>query len=107
MARQECNDVIKKSHPKLGDPYSFSIPCVIGSETIEKTMCDLGASISLLPLSLFKRMDIGELKPTEITLKLVDRTTIRPAGLIQDIPVKVGGIYIPTDFVVVDIEEDS
>ena len=103
----ECSDVIKKSPPKLWDPSSFSIPCVIGSETIEKAMCDLGASIRLLPLSLFKRMGICESKPTEMTWKLADRTTIRPEGFIEDILVKVGGIYIPADFVVVDIEEDS
>jgi len=53
------------------------------------------------------RMGIGELKPTEMTLKLADRTTIRPSGFIEDNPLKVGGIYIPTDFVVVDIDEDS
>jgi len=67
---KECNNVLKKSPPKLGDPGSFSIPYVIGSETVHKAMCDLGASISLLPLSLFKRMGIGELKPTKVTLKL-------------------------------------
>jgi len=104
---KECSNVLNKSPPKLGDPGSFYIPCVIGSKTVEKAMCDLGASISLLPLSLFKRIGIGELKPTEVTLKLVDRTTIHPVGFIKDIPVKVGGIYIPADFVVVDIEEDT
>jgi len=53
-----CSNVIKKLPLKLGDSCSFSIPCVIGSETVEEAMCDLGASISLLPLSLFKRMRI-------------------------------------------------
>jgi len=52
-------------------------------------------------------MGIGELKPTKVTLKLADRTTIHPVGFIEDIPVKVGGIYIPTDFIVVDIDEDA
>ena len=103
---KECSNVIKKSPPKLGDPGSFSIPCVIGSETIEKAMCVLRASVSLLPLSLFKRIGIGELKPTDITLKLADRCTVCPSRFIENIPVKVGGIYIPADFVVVDIEED-
>jgi len=70
-------------------------------------MCDLGASISLLPLSLFKRMSIGELKPTEVTLKLDDRTTIHLVGFIKDIPVEVGGIYILTDFIVLDMNEDD
>jgi len=91
---RESSATIKKLPPKLGDLGSFSIPCVIGSETIDKAMCDLGASISLLPLSLFKRMGIGELKPTEVTLKLADCTTILPVVFIEDIPVEVGGIYI-------------
>jgi len=103
----ESSAIIKKLPPKLGDPSSFSIPCVIGSETIDKAMCDLGASISLLPLSLFMKMGIGELKPTEVTLKLPDRTTIHPVGFIEDIPIEVGGIYIPTDFIILDMAEDD
>jgi len=55
---RESSAIIKKLPPKLRDPGSFSIPCVIGSETIDKSMCDLGASVSLLPLSLLKRMGI-------------------------------------------------
>jgi len=103
---KECSVVIKKLPPKLLGPGSFSIPCVIGNETIEKAMCDLVASVSLLPLSLFKRMGIGELRPTEMTLQLADRSTIHPVRFIEDIPVKVRGIYILDDFVVVDIDED-
>jgi len=104
---RESSAIIKKIPPKLGDPGSFFIPCVIGSETIDKAMCDLGDSISLLPLSLFKRMGIGELKPTEVTLKLADCTTTHPVGFIEDIPVEVGGIYIPTNFIVLDMDEDD
>jgi hypothetical protein len=70
-------------------------------------MCDLGASVSLMPLSLFKRFGIGELKPTRMTLQLVDRSIIYSAGILEDIPIKVGKIYIPTYFVVMDMEEDS
>jgi len=58
-------------------------------------------------LSLFKRIGIGELKPTEVTLKLADRTTVCPVGFVEDIPVKIEGIYILADFFVVDIDEDS
>jgi len=93
--------------PKLKDPGSFSIPCVIGKETIEKAMCDLGSSVNLLPLSLLKRIGIGDLKPTKMTLQLADRSIIFPAGILKDIPIKVGKIYIPADFVVVDIKKDS
>jgi len=105
---RECSDVIqKKFPPKLKDPGSFSIPCLIGKETIEKAMCDLGSSVNLLPLSLLKRIGIGDLKPTKMTLQLADRSIIFLAGILEDIPIKVGKIYIPADFVVVDIKEDS
>jgi len=104
---RESSAIIKKLPPKLGDPGSFSIPCVIGSKAIDKAMCDLGATISLLPLSLFKRMGIGELKPTKVTLRLVDRTNIHPVGFIENIPIEIRGIYIPTDFIVLDMDEDD
>jgi len=104
---RECSVVIQKKLPlKLKDPGSFSIPCVIGKETIEKVMCDLGSSVNLLPLSLLKRIGIGDLKPTKMTLQLANRSIIFPTRIIEDIPIKVGKIYIPTDFVVVDIKED-
>ena len=80
---------------------------MIGSETVEKALCNVGASVSLLPLSLFKRIGIGELKPSEMILKLADRATIQIVGFVDDIPIKIDGIYIPADFVVVDIPEDS
>jgi len=104
---RESSAILKKLPPKLRDPGSFSIPCVIGSETIDKALCDLGASVSLLPLSLFKRIGIGDLKPSEMTLKLADRSTIQIVGFVEDIPIKIEGIYIPADFVVVDIPEDQ
>jgi len=103
---RENSAIIKKPPLKLRDLGSFAIPCVIGSETIDRVMCDLGASVSLLPLSLFKRMGIGELKPTKMTLKLADRSTIQPVGFVEDILVKIEGIYILADFMVVDIVED-
>ena len=105
---RECSVVIQnKLPPKFKDPGSFSIPCVIGKETIENAMCDLGSSVSLLPLSLLNRINIGDLKPTKMTLQLADRSIIYLAGTLEDIPIRVGKIYIPTDFVVVDIKEDS
>jgi len=105
---RECSVAIQKKYPpKLKDPDSFSIPCVVGKETIEKAMCDLGGSVSLLPLSLLKRIGIGDLKPTKMTLQLAGRSIIYPAEILEDIPIKVGKIYILADFVVVDIKEDS
>ena len=68
---------------------------MIGKETIDKAMCDLGASVSLLPLSLLKRIDIGDLKPTKMILQLADRSIIYPAGVLEDIPIKVVKILYP------------
>ena len=93
--------------PKLKDPGSFSIPCVIGSEVVKKAMYDLGDSVSLMSLSLYERTCIGELKPTRMTLQLADHSVKYPAGIIEDVPVKVGEIYISADFVVMEMEEDN
>jgi len=70
-------------------------------------MCDLGASVSLMPLSLFERMGIGELKSTRMTLQLAYQSVKYPARIVEDVPVKVGEIYIPADFVVMEIKEDN
>ena len=79
---EECSAIIQnKLPPKLKDPGSFSIPCVIGSEVVKKAMCDLGASVSLMSLSLYKRVGIGELKPTRMTLELADRSVKYQPGL--------------------------
>jgi hypothetical protein len=92
--------------PKLKDPGSFSIPCVIGGCSVSKALCDLGASVSLMPYSLCKRLNLGELKPTVMTLQLADRSIKRPMGILEDVPVRIDKFYVPGDFVVLDMEED-
>jgi len=70
-------------------------------------MCDLGTSVSLMSLCLYERLGIGELKSTRMTLQLEDRSVKYPTGIIEDVPVKVGKIYILVDFVVMEMEEDN
>ncbi|CAM8923861.1 unnamed protein product [Rhodiola kirilowii] len=105
---EECSAIF---HPnmqqKLGDPGSFSISCYIGGVKIEHAMCDLGASISLMPYSLCKKLNIGEPMPTLMTLRLADRSSRYPRGILKDVPVKVGNFHIPGHFVVLDMEEDT
>ncbi|KAJ8767520.1 hypothetical protein K2173_017589 [Erythroxylum novogranatense] len=96
-----------KLPPKLRDPRSFSIPCQIGSTNFGKALCDLGASVSLLPLSICQKLDIGEFKPTTISLQLADRPIKYPQGILKNIPLKVGNFFIPVDFVVLEMEEDT
>ncbi|XP_057990563.1 uncharacterized protein LOC110641048 [Hevea brasiliensis] len=74
--------------------------------TIDKELCDLGASVSLMPLSICKKLDVGELKPITISLQLADWSVKYPMGILKNIPIKVGKFFIPVDFVVLKIMED-
>ncbi|XP_010549179.1 PREDICTED: uncharacterized protein LOC104820434 [Tarenaya hassleriana] len=104
----ECSALIQHElPPKQADPGSFSIPCKLGNVSIDKALCDLGASVSLLPLSIFKKLNVGELKPTRMALQLTDRSVKFPAGILEDVPLKVGNFFVPVDFVVLDMDEDS
>jgi len=105
---EECSAIIQNRLPPMfKDPGSFSIPCVIRSEIVKKAMCDLRASVSLMSLSLYERLGIGELKSTRMTLQLADRSVKYSVGIIEDVPVKVGEIYIPANFIVMEMEEDN
>ncbi|KAI3748832.1 hypothetical protein L6452_12212 [Arctium lappa] len=104
---EECSAIIQnKLPPKLQDPGSFSIPVQIGVFHFDKVLCDLGASINLLPLSIFRKLGLGEVKPTNMTLQLADRSVKYPYGIVEDVLIKVGKFYFPVDFVVLDMEED-
>ncbi|XP_056698000.1 uncharacterized protein [Spinacia oleracea] len=105
---EECSAMLQnKSPPKLKDPGSFSIPCHIGDLFIDKALCDLGVSVSVIPLSIYKKLNMGELKCTTITLQMADHSIKYPLGVLEDVPVRVGIFYIPVDFVVLDIAEDN
>ena len=103
---EECSAILlNKLPPKLKDPGSFSIPCLIGSCNF-MALCDLGASINLMPFSLFQKLGLGEPKPTNMSLQLADRSIAYPRGIIEDVLVKVDRFVFPVDFVVLDMEED-
>ncbi|XP_057248916.1 uncharacterized protein LOC125494782 [Beta vulgaris subsp. vulgaris] len=105
---EECSAVLQnKIPPKLKDPGSFSIPCHVGSLFIDKAWCDLGSSVSVMPLSICNKLNLGALKCIQITLQMVDRSVKYPLGILEDVPVRVGKFYIPLDFIVLDMEEDS
>jgi Aspartyl protease len=105
---EQCSAILRSElPPKLEDPDKFSIPCSIGKATIKKALCDLGASVSLMPCTIFDRMEVGELKPTRMTLQLADSSVRLPLGIVKDVPVLVGKFYVPADFVVMEMEEDK
>ncbi|CAM8877999.1 unnamed protein product [Rhodiola kirilowii] len=93
--------------PKLKDSGSFSIPCDIGGLTIRRALCDLGASVSIMPYSLYAKLNLGDLCPTNISIHLADCSCRLPKGILKDVPVRVKNIYIPADFVVLEIPEDT
>ncbi|XP_070013251.1 uncharacterized protein [Nicotiana sylvestris] len=92
---------------KLSDPGSFTIPCTIGNFAFVKALCDLGASINLMPLVIYKRLGIGRPRPTSMLLQLADRTMKRPFGILDDVLIQVGKFVFPTDFVILDCKVDE
>ncbi|XP_050918632.1 uncharacterized protein LOC127136071 [Lathyrus oleraceus] len=105
---EECNAIIQNKMPqKLKDPWSFSIPCVIGKFVIDKALCNLGASVSLMPLLISERLNLGNLKSSRMSLQLADHSVKYPVRILENVPVRIGQMYIPTDFIVMDIKEDS
>ncbi|KAL0454834.1 UNVERIFIED_CONTAM: hypothetical protein Slati_0822600 [Sesamum latifolium] len=105
---EECSAILQnKLPPKLKDLGSFSIPCTIGNIDFDKVLCDLGASVNLMPYSIFEKLGMHELTPSIITLQLADRSIKYPRGIVEDVLVKVGKLIIPVDFIVLDMEEDK
>nr|GEV74290.1 reverse transcriptase domain-containing protein [Tanacetum cinerariifolium] len=107
LVNENCSAVILKKLPeKLRDPGKFLIPCDFPELDECLALADLGASINLMPLSIWKKLSFPELTLTRMILELLDRLTIRPAGIVEDVFVKVGKFHFSTDFVVVDYAVD-
>nr|GEX07638.1 reverse transcriptase domain-containing protein [Tanacetum cinerariifolium] len=104
---EHCLVVLLKKLPnKLGGPGKFLIMCDFPKMDECFAMADLGASINLMPLSVWNKLSLPKLTPTLMTLKLTDRLIFRPIGVVEDVFVKVGKFHFPTDFVVVDVDAD-
>ena len=92
---------------KMQDPGSFTIPYTIGNIEFGRALCDSRVSINLMTLSLVKRLRLGELTPTTMTLQMVDRIMAQPEGIIEDVLIKVRKFIFPMDFMVIDMQEDK
>ncbi|GKE56164.1 reverse transcriptase domain-containing protein [Tanacetum coccineum] len=107
LVNENCLAVILKKLPeKLGDPGKFLIPCDFPELVECLALADLGASINLMPLSIWKKLSLPELTPTQMILELEDRSTTSPSGIAKDVFVKIGKFHFPADFVVVDYVVD-
>ncbi|GJV86109.1 putative nucleotidyltransferase, ribonuclease H [Tanacetum coccineum] len=98
--------VLNKVPPKEKDPGGFTIPCVIGQSGIMRALADLGASISLMPYSMFLRLNLGDLKPTQMCIELANKTTQFPKEITKNVMVKIDKFVFLVHFVILDMEED-
>ncbi|GKC08896.1 reverse transcriptase domain-containing protein [Tanacetum coccineum] len=104
---ENCSAVVLKKLPeKLGDPGRFLIPCDFSEFDNCLALADLGASINLMPLSIWKKLGLPGLNDTKMVLELADRTISKPTGVAENVFVKVGKFYFPADFVVLDFIAD-
>ncbi|XP_070030044.1 uncharacterized protein [Nicotiana sylvestris] len=92
---------------KLKDPGSFTILVRIGNIDVGRALCNLGVSINLMPLSLFKQLDLGAPRPTTMMLQLTDRSIGYPKGVIEDVLLQIGKFIFPADFIILDYEADE
>nr|GEV22269.1 reverse transcriptase domain-containing protein [Tanacetum cinerariifolium] len=104
---EHCSMVLLKKLPKkLGDLGKFLNPCDFPGMAECLALADLGASINLMPFSMWKRLSLPDLTPICMTFELADRSISRPVGVAEDVYIKVGSFHFPADFVVVDFDTD-
>ena len=103
---ENVSAVLQRKLPtKCKDPGSFTIPCVIGNTRFEHAMLDLGASINVMPYSIYASMNLGELKNDGVIIQLADRSNAYPKGVVEDVLVQVDHLIFPADFYVLEMED--
>ncbi|GKB70605.1 hypothetical protein Tco_0932017 [Tanacetum coccineum] len=91
---------------KEKDPGSFTLPCFINNVCFDNALVDLGASVSVMPLSTYLNLGLGELAHTKLTVELADRTVKYPKGIAKSVVVSIGKFIFPIDFIILDMPED-
>ncbi|XP_050875070.1 uncharacterized protein LOC127078680 [Lathyrus oleraceus] len=106
---ETCSSILQgmKIPVKKKDRGSVTIPCTIGDRKFKKALIDLGASVSLMPLSIYKKLGIGTIQDTQMTLQFTDRSVRRPNGIVEDVLVKIDKFVFPVDFVILEMPEDE
>ncbi|XP_052624971.1 uncharacterized protein LOC111889533 [Lactuca sativa] len=97
----------KKLTPKCKDPGMFAIHCTIGDLHVKSAMLDLGASINVMPYSVFQSLNVGPLEETGVIIQLADKSSVFPRGVLEDVLVQVNQLVFPADFYVIDLEEKT
>ncbi|GJZ88683.1 reverse transcriptase domain-containing protein [Tanacetum coccineum] len=105
---ERCLAVLLNKLPlKEKDPRSFTIPCDIGQLHINNALADLGASLSLMPYTMYEKLDLGEPKATIMSLELADRSIQYPRQIVENVLIKVDKFVLPIDSVILDMPKDS
>ncbi|GJV26142.1 DNA-directed DNA polymerase [Tanacetum coccineum] len=105
---ERCSAVLLNKIPsKENDPGIFTIPCDIGQLHINNALADLGASISLIPYTMYEKLGLGEPKATRMSLELADKSIQYLRGIVENVLIKVDKFVLPIDFVILDMPEDS
>ena len=104
LANYTFKDGVPKKH---GDPGIPTVPCSIKKNYVKTALCDLGAGVSVMHFSLYKRLYLNKLTSTEISLQMADKSTAIPIGICEDVPVVVANVTILTDFVILEMPEDD
>ncbi|GKA08788.1 DNA-directed DNA polymerase [Tanacetum coccineum] len=108
MMNERCSALMLNKLPlKEKDPGSFTIPCQVSDLRIDNALANLGASISLMPYTMYERLGLGEPKPTRMSLELADRSIQYPKGIVDNVLIKVDKFVLPFDFVILDMPENS
>ena len=96
----------RKLPPKCKDPGTFTIPCTIGNTRFERCMLDLGASINVMPYSIYNSLNLGPMEETGIIIQLADRSNAYPKGVMEDVLVQVNELVFPADFYILEMEDE-
>ena len=104
MTEQSTSLIRNNLPPKYKDPGSPTISIVVGNSKLGHDLVDLGASVNLLPYSVYVDLGLGELEPTNMTLQLADRSVKIPRGIVKDVLVQVDKFYFPVEFIVFDTQ---
>ncbi|GKD81913.1 hypothetical protein Tco_1348752, partial [Tanacetum coccineum] len=105
-AYSEASHIDKSIPRKEKDPGSFTLPCFINNVCFNNALVDLGASVSVMPLSAYLNLGLGELAHTKLTVELVDRTVKYPKGIAKNVLVGIVKFIFPVDFIILDMPED-
>nr|GEW10012.1 hypothetical protein [Tanacetum cinerariifolium] len=105
-AYSEASHISYSIPRKEKDPGSFTLPCFINNVCFDNALADLGASVSVMPLSTYINLGLGELVHTRLTIELADRTVKYPKEIVENVLVGIGKFVFPIDFIIIDMPKD-